>query len=100
VQQSELNHATADQLSAALRVAARIAARVVKHRPYLKVSDFAVVEGIRLGKKVVGDPSTLSAMWKHEQGHYFQNLALRPMYLLVIATPSFYTETWATAWGN
>jgi RHS repeat-associated protein len=71
-----------------------------------------------LGNKVIGDPKTLKNYWQHEQGHYFQNLALGPMYMLVIGLPSlihaglhpiihpgqpyedFYTETWADAWGK
>ena len=51
---------------------------------------------------------------RHEQGHFYQNLLLGPLYLPVIGIPSFfhaaihkcpnyehfYTESWATAWGR
>jgi hypothetical protein len=75
-----------------------------------------------MGDKVIGDPGTLAGALpsgvstkKHEQGHYYQNLALGPLYLPVIALPSlihaavspshatyeqFYTEKWASAWGK
>jgi RHS repeat-associated protein len=79
-----------------------------------------------IGDKVVGDPRSLSDPlpsgiigWRHEQGHYYQNLLLGPLYLPVIAIPSiihvelhptihpgsktyedFYTETWASEWGK
>jgi RHS repeat-associated protein len=78
-----------------------------------------------LGDKVVGHPSVLNNPidsgiigWRHEQGHYYQNLLLGPLYLSVIALPSiihaglhdtihpgksyedFYTETWASEWGK
>ena len=76
-----------------------------------------------MGNKVVGSPVTLAGtmpgtgipVQRHEQGHYFQNLALGPFYLPVIALPSiihaavnpnhatyedFYTEKWASAWGK
>ncbi len=74
-----------------------------------------------LGNKVVGDPVTLGSTQgsgiptqRHEQGHFYQNLLLGPLYLPVIAIPSiihaaffssgnyedFYTEKWASAWGK
>ncbi|MDX3775900.1 toxin TcdB middle/N-terminal domain-containing protein [Streptomyces europaeiscabiei] len=78
-----------------------------------------------LGDKVIGHPDFLSGTlpsgitgWRHEQGHYYQNLLLGPLYFPVIAIPSivhaglhdtihpgkswedFYTETWATEWGK
>lgn len=75
-----------------------------------------------IGNKVIGDTSTLSTTMPsgidvkdHEQGHYFQNLLLGPLYLPVIALPSlihaafskdhskyedFYTESWASSWGK
>lgn len=68
-----------------------------------------------LGNKVIGDATTLSLYKAHEQGHYFQNLLLGPLYFPVVAIPSiihagvhpndtnydhFYTEGWATSWGK
>lgn len=74
-----------------------------------------------LGSKIVGPPAHGRYMRKsgvpverHEQGHFYQNLLLGPLYLPVIGIPSFfhaaihkcpnyehfYTESWATAWGR
>ena len=76
-----------------------------------------------IGSKVIGGPSLWTTSThrgvdtvRHEQGHYFQNLLLGPLFLPVIAVPSmlhmaagttratyedFYTEGWASAWvGN
>jgi RHS repeat-associated protein len=76
-----------------------------------------------MGDKVIGDPTALSTTLPsgvvgkdHEQGHYFQNLLLGPLYIPIIAIPSlisakasggdlgkhekFYTESWASAWGK
>jgi len=73
-----------------------------------------------LGNKVIGGSTLQGTMpsgipvQRHEQGHFFQNLLLGPLYVPVIALPSiihaglsnnpnyedFYTEAWASAWGK
>lgn len=68
-----------------------------------------------LGSKVVGDPTSLRRWRVHEQGHFYQNLVLGPLYIPVIGIPSiihaafhdpskpyghFYTEGWADTWGT
>lgn len=63
-----------------------------------------------LGPNLIGSHNFSS--WKHELGHTWQNRALGPLYLFVIALPSiisasrghakhhtFYTERWADAWA-
>ncbi|MBF6474686.1 MULTISPECIES: RHS repeat-associated core domain-containing protein [Nocardia] len=68
-----------------------------------------------LGSKVIGNRDKRA----HEQGHFYQNLVLGPLYLPVIGLPSaihfgihqltgqsmatyhdFYTESWAEAWSG
>jgi DNA uptake protein ComE-like DNA-binding protein len=48
--QSDINHATVDELRAALAVDTPVAQRVVAWRPFLSPKDLAVVEGIGPGK--------------------------------------------------
>jgi hypothetical protein len=49
-----------------------------------------------IGDKVIGHSDSLSSPikgsgiigWRHEQGHYYQNLLLGPLYFPLIAIPS------------
>ncbi|HEU5320227.1 MAG TPA: RHS repeat-associated core domain-containing protein, partial [Methylomirabilota bacterium] len=78
---------------------------------HVQIVDAPKSAAFTLGSKVIG-----TASYAHEQGHYYQNLLLGPLYLPVIALPSmvhfwiweasghawtyqnFYTEAWAEAW--
>lgn len=50
---------------------------------HVQIIDVPTSGAFTLGSKVIG-----SAPKKHEQGHYYQNLALGPAYIFVIAIPS------------
>ena len=79
----------------------------------LKIGSASLGKYILLCESHQNDPSVVL----HEYGHYYQNLLLGPLTLLVIFLPSllwagifhdlsgkeydwFYTERWATNWGN
>jgi RHS repeat-associated protein len=91
--------------------------RMEEHVQLIAIPGSAGNWAFTVGNKVVGYETTLKGHWHHEQGHYFQNLLLGPLYFPIIALPSvihdkvhhivhpgaslddFYTEHWATAWG-
>jgi hypothetical protein len=91
----------------------------------VKVPPGRVGGAVTLGSKVIGDayeldPGTLLepgiSVRAHEQGHFYQNLVLGPLYIPVIGLPSlvhaavhadppaayghFYTEGWANTWSS
>ncbi len=74
---------------------------------------------VTLGPVVVAGGPVDADLLDHEKGHWYQSIALGPLYFLIIGLPSithaawyarhrsfgpayfhFYTEAWADAWGG